>query len=160
MEKLGEEARRSDSCWQLSSRVQRASHVISARPHHMHTPGAHSRSQAQRSPPCSQSSADLPPTCPAAPSQAPGLPSQSFHSCPPPVAPTAPWALCPAGLALSVSSISGGPVAGAEAGETRIRAGNCRVKMTAQRFIHPKLGLGIPRGCWRQESIPPQRRDY
>lgn len=74
---------------------------------------------------------------PCSPSQVLGLPSQSFHSRPLPVAPTAPWGLCPAGPALSVSSISGGPVAGAEAGERRIRAGNCRVKMTAQRLTTP-----------------------
>lgn len=33
--------------------------------------------------------------------------------------------------------------------ERGIRAGNCCVKMTAQQFIHPKRGPGIPRGCRR-----------
>lgn len=40
-------------------------------------------------------------------------------------------------------------MAGVGARRRGIRADNCCVKMTAQLFIHPKLGLGIPRGGQR-----------
>lgn len=66
---------------------------------------------------------------------------------------TGPRTPCLAGLALSVLSISGWPCGWCGGPRRRgIRAGNCCVKMTAQRFIHPKPGLGIPRGC-RQLGI-------
>lgn len=75
---------------------------MNAGPHCVHAPGASSMSAVQRFPPCSQGSGDLPPICPLARSQAPGLPSQGFHSCQF-LALTGPRAPCWPGLACVVN---------------------------------------------------------